>query len=1110
MTDLSVIILVASVVIVGFISINQSEVINNKFFKNSNNFGVLYSSMAEYVRTNKKLPCPASLTDVKNSSSTYGVAATDSNCVLAGVYQSNSNSNLVYGMIPTKTLGLDNSASEDSYGNKIFYIVDKRLTQAGDSFETNIMNSSVINIADRGINDAIFVFLSRGENSLAAFNANSNQITSASSNVNEAENDLAITPGSSTTANFNNVFYQSSSTNGFDDLLFYKNYEQFFNDYNLWDLIPCSSSSSSESLYNTIITWPKAYPNQTVVANTSCPEGFQGGVAAPTKKCGNKGVWGSVVENCIESALSNVCSVNIVGSTTVSVSEPVGSFECDESGYSGAINYTCEDGVFETFNACAIVSEATGENCTGGNSIDTTSVAGSTIHIFTSNGTLICSSTKTAQILVVGGGGGGGKGGGGGGGAGGLVYDEINLLSDSYTINVGSGGIGGTTTSSPGSNGVNSSLIGNSVSITAYGGGGGGPIYYVNPSSGGSGGGAGSDACSRLGGSATMGIGASAFGNSGGNSGGCGHSGGAGGGGAKTGGESTINYSSSSLASAGDGGQGMMIPITGSDIFYAGGGGGGYHNNANFGAGGLGGGGSGGGSSSVNPTSGTNGLGGGGGGGKANGNGGNGGSGIVIVRYGAASNCPTGYNLSNGNCIRFCSVSVTGVSSPSTINAGSGNLTCNATGYSGSVAYSCDSGGVLSTSTSCSCATGHTGADCQTCASGYTKVNGVCTLGCSTGSTVGIITRNVNAGTGTLNCNATNFNTADSINYSCSNNVFSITSGACDSCTSGYTFASNSCQQNCTINGVTGITNGTAVNHGSTSIACNASNYTGTINYTCSNGTFTQTSGSCTLIQNCTGGTITSVSGQTVHTFTSNGTLSCPASKTGVRILVVAGGGSGGTHPNNNGTPSGGGGGGVIYGGNVSLPSGNYNITIGVGGSRVGSTNCSGLGVSGSNTTFTSSGINLTAAGGGGGNGCNFAQGLTGGSSGGSNSGSSTAVTASTISGLSGLSQFGQKGGSNYAGGGGASAQGAKGTSTTGGAGGQGYSSDISGSNIIYGSGGGGAATTGGVGGTNAGNGSSNGGAPTSGVANRGGGGGGANGTRAPGSGGSGVVIIRY
>ena len=105
---------------------------------------------------------------------------------------------------------------------------------------------------------------------------------------------------------------------------------------------------------------------------------------------------------------------------------------------------------------------------------------GKTIHTFTSAGTFTAPSPLnpsplSVECFIVAGGGGGGSGIGGGGGAGGVVYKPgIPItLGNSYTINVGAGGVGSLIPNSPTlapQLGTDTTALG----LTAKGGGGGG------------------------------------------------------------------------------------------------------------------------------------------------------------------------------------------------------------------------------------------------------------------------------------------------------------------------------------------------------------------------------------------------------------------------------------------------------------------------------------------------------------------------------------------------------------------------------------------------------------------------------------------------------------
>ena len=238
----------------------------------------------------------------------------------------------------------------------------------------------------------------------------------------------------------------------------------------------------------------------------------------------------------------------------------------------------------------------------------------------------------SASYLVVAGGGGGGKiNGAGGGGGGGLLSGTATLvLGTLYTVTVGSGGTGSSTTY--GANGSNSSFVGGSISVASIGGGGGGGSdTSTTPENsgrdGGSGGGGGTNSSTTVaGGAGTSGQGYA--GGSGLSDNASWRSGGGGGGASAVG-------SNGANPNGGNGGAGAASSITGSSVTYAGGGGGGSYTTPG-GTGGSGGGGNGG-TSGASGTNGTTNLGGGGGGAGRVNPGSNGGSGVVIISVPTAS-----------------------------------------------------------------------------------------------------------------------------------------------------------------------------------------------------------------------------------------------------------------------------------------------------------------------------------------------------------------------------------------------------------------------------------------------------------------------------------------
>ena len=308
------------------------------------------------------------------------------------------------------------------------------------------------------------------------------------------------------------------------------------------------------------------------------------------------------------------------------------------------------------------------------------------------------------DILVVGGGGGGARRMGGGGGAGALIYiTNQNLSAGAYTINIGNGGAGSATSGNidnssrlsikRGSNGFDSEILFNSTAIFRAKGGGGGlggdtgsdtnfPNEY-SPLTGGSGGGNGGKDAGAGGLLSTLNIvngslvsvinnnasdsvnpsyvGGLCFGNEGGRGGGNNPWLGSGGGGAGSKGTDVNNITQVQLIAnntAGIGGAGKVINITGSDVAYAGGGAGGTFGFTGSGVdtngsqfyndGGIGGGGRSG-TNTLDPVQGTDGTGGGGGGdGPDRVGGARGGSGIVIIRYLSTTNVSVTKNVGIG------------------------------------------------------------------------------------------------------------------------------------------------------------------------------------------------------------------------------------------------------------------------------------------------------------------------------------------------------------------------------------------------------------------------------------------------------------------------------
>jgi hypothetical protein len=292
---------------------------------------------------------------------------------------------------------------------------------------------------------------------------------------------------------------------------------------------------------------------------------------------------------------------------------------------------------------------------TGGDSVTTDGTYW--YHTFRSSGTFTPTQALTADYLVVAGGGAGGPAYyGGGGGAGGLLSTVSSTggggslqtpltmsLDTAYTVTVGAGGSGGTSSfTARGTAGSNSSITGSGITtVTATGGGGGGTFSTSGQTAGGDGGssGGGGGGSASAGGTRTASPVQGYTGGTGANDGGSTYAAGGGGGGAGANGGNPSGSGASGTGGAG--GAGVSNSITGSSVTYGGGGGGGYGRDGGVAGGNVGPGGSGGGGNgSTNGSAGSNGTantggGGGGAGGYPQANG-TGGSGIIVIRYSAA------------------------------------------------------------------------------------------------------------------------------------------------------------------------------------------------------------------------------------------------------------------------------------------------------------------------------------------------------------------------------------------------------------------------------------------------------------------------------------------
>ena len=135
------------------------------------NIEIIKLALKNYLFKNKRFPCPALLNcnteTCINENYSIGQEFKDNNnlCIYdnKGVFIS---SNLLYGTIPTQDLGISNEYIKDFYGNKIIYIIPKKLT------EFNYYLNNIDDITEYVIDDKIYLFILSKNNSLGRYSYN--------------------------------------------------------------------------------------------------------------------------------------------------------------------------------------------------------------------------------------------------------------------------------------------------------------------------------------------------------------------------------------------------------------------------------------------------------------------------------------------------------------------------------------------------------------------------------------------------------------------------------------------------------------------------------------------------------------------------------------------------------------------------------------------------------------------------------------------------------------------------------------------------------------------------------------------------------------------------
>lgn len=307
--ELSIVVLVLGLITAAAMRYVNTMADANALTATNANLDVVETALQNFRNTFGRLPCPADLTLAENTSnfgteiySSSGGTSTvlgDGKCgyssssnlnaaygyAVPGMYintsldpdaaagsdnnyagavdplydSTNAPSNVVQGAIPTKTLKIADKYAYDSWGNKIFYAVDRRITATSAFTTYSISNTSIGEVVIKNIPNtpsanpiyaststlanaltykAIYALVSTGKNGHGGFARNltgtSTPFNAGSTNTDELDNCHCSSSAAPTA--FNRIFVQkpktidsTSFTDNFDDVVRFKTRLQMAN-----------------------------------------------------------------------------------------------------------------------------------------------------------------------------------------------------------------------------------------------------------------------------------------------------------------------------------------------------------------------------------------------------------------------------------------------------------------------------------------------------------------------------------------------------------------------------------------------------------------------------------------------------------------------------------------------------------------------------------------------------------------------------------------------------------------------------------------------------------------------------------------------------------------
>ncbi|MFT6386529.1 MAG: type II secretory pathway pseudopilin PulG [Rickettsiales bacterium] len=288
--EFAVVTLIVAGVIAASMSVSRTVISGSEEKITKERMEVVEETIKNYVATNKRLPCPASLTVAKGNATYGNEIGAEGDC------SEDEDEDSAYGMIPTKILNLSDDMAEDGWGTKFTYVVDKNFTKTSagvsgeDGFELTKSSPTqsegenakleMIDVRSSGAsllpnNNGIFVLISHGANKFGGYPANGTKPNNEGT-AEEIENSHLS----------GKIFISSSNDPNFDDIVKFSTKAGLVRDAEL-ESIMCNASEADSSGECAGYTW-----DNTQYGNEVCS---YYNVSYCKRICGKYGVWGSAV-----------------------------------------------------------------------------------------------------------------------------------------------------------------------------------------------------------------------------------------------------------------------------------------------------------------------------------------------------------------------------------------------------------------------------------------------------------------------------------------------------------------------------------------------------------------------------------------------------------------------------------------------------------------------------------------------------------------------------------------------------------------------------------------------------------------------------------------------